>query len=72
MMDGHYEWQKFRANERIQMRLQEAEAHRRAKEGENGRASFTFPGLTRIKAVRFGLERLFRLRKRRVYREKSA
>ncbi|MBX3058222.1 MAG: hypothetical protein KF770_17300 [Anaerolineae bacterium] len=35
-MDGNYEWQKNRANERIQARLQEAEAHRQGKQG-NGR-----------------------------------
>lgn len=41
-MDGNYEWQKNRANERIQARLQEAEAHRQAKE-EHGRTSPPLP-----------------------------
>ena len=35
-MDSNYEWQKFRANERAQARLQEAETHRLAKLGDNG------------------------------------
>lgn len=41
-MDGNYEWQKNRANERIQARLQEAEAHRQAKQG-HGRTSPPLP-----------------------------
>lgn len=41
-MDGNYEWQKNRANERIQARLQEAEAHRQAKQG-HGRTSLHLP-----------------------------
>ncbi|MBX3060720.1 MAG: hypothetical protein KF770_30035 [Anaerolineae bacterium] len=67
-MDSNFEWQKHRVKER----LQEGEVHRLAKEGGNGRASFAFPGLTRHKAAGSALRRLFRLQKRRVYREKSA
>lgn len=42
-MDGNYEWQKHRANERLQARLQEAEAHRQAKQGNGRRTPFSLP-----------------------------
>jgi hypothetical protein len=41
MMGGNYEWQKFRANERVQARLKDAVVHRMVKEGGgNGRSPF--------------------------------
>jgi hypothetical protein len=35
MMDGNYEWQKFRVNEKLQSHLRDAEAHRLAKQAGN-------------------------------------
>ena len=44
-MNSNYEWQKHQANERVQARLQEAEAHRQAKQTKqgNGRSQFPLP-----------------------------
>ena len=44
-MNSNYEWQKHQANERVQARLQEAEAHRQAKQARQGndRSQFPFP-----------------------------
>ena len=44
-MSDNYEWQKHQVRERIQNRLQEAEAHRQAKEMRqgNGRSQFPLP-----------------------------
>lgn len=40
VMDGNYEWQSFRADEKLRSRRQEAEAHRQGKEVEgDGRSS---------------------------------
>ncbi|MBE2224750.1 MAG: hypothetical protein IAF02_24635 [Anaerolineae bacterium] len=44
-MNSNYEWQKHQANERVQARLQEADAHRQAKQAKqgNGRSQFPLP-----------------------------
>ncbi len=35
-MDGNYEWQKFRVNEKLQSHMRDAEAHRLAKQAGDG------------------------------------
>lgn len=44
-MNSNYEWQKHQANERVQARLQEAEAHRQAKQAGN---QSSFPPLLKL------------------------
>lgn len=41
-MNSNFEWQKHQANERVQARLQDGAAHRRAKQG-NDRVPFALP-----------------------------
>ncbi len=59
-MDSNYEWQKFRANERVQARLQEAETHRLAKLGDNGRLPFVRQIFAAIKTTLSALMRVLR------------
>lgn len=56
-MDGNYEWQQFRAHERSKAQLQEAEVHRLAKEGGNGRLPFLTSIAIRIKSARSAWKR---------------
>ncbi len=68
-MSSNYEWQKFQANERVQARLQEAEAHRLAQAVSNDRPLFTLPLTVKFRVLRPHFESLLSLMRRRMSHE---
>ena len=58
-MDGNYEWQKFRTNERVGARRWDADVSRMAERGGKTRSPRLSPLMVRVKSVFSALEQLF-------------
>ena len=58
-MDGNYEWQKFRTNERVGARRWDADVSRMAERGGKARSPRLSPLMASVKSAFSALEKLF-------------